>query len=134
MILIGSLAATAGSYPVEAYCGAKAFEMRLAEGMWSSLRGTGVDVLYELIGAVETPNMIAAREAVKGTDRQKRDNERTPIDFPYPPDEIVQYCFDHLPEEKGPVHCPEELITFYEQCTTTDREKAIDVMARMLRI
>ena len=56
IILIGSLASSAGATPLVAYCASKAFTQNFAEGLWSELQPRGVDVLYVLLGATATPN------------------------------------------------------------------------------
>jgi short-subunit dehydrogenase len=58
---MSSLAGQQGSPGIAAYAATKAFGTILAEGLWAELRGTGVDVLACLAGAVSTPNLAAAK-------------------------------------------------------------------------
>lgn len=56
-ILMSSLAGMQGSPPISVYAATKAFGAILAEGLWAELRGTGVDVLTCVAGAVATPGL-----------------------------------------------------------------------------
>ncbi|MEV0720230.1 SDR family NAD(P)-dependent oxidoreductase [Asanoa sp. NPDC050611] len=60
-IVMSSLAGMQGSPPITAYAATKAFGAILAEGLWAELRGTGVDVLTCIAGAVATPNLAGAK-------------------------------------------------------------------------
>jgi hypothetical protein len=57
LIIMSSLAGQQGSPGIAAYAATKAFGAVLAEGLWAELRGTGVDVLGCVAGAVATPNL-----------------------------------------------------------------------------
>jgi len=59
-IVMSSLAGLQGSPPISVYAATKAFGAILAEGLWAELRGTGVDVLACLAGAVATPGLANA--------------------------------------------------------------------------
>ncbi|GIF76757.1 SDR family NAD(P)-dependent oxidoreductase [Asanoa siamensis] len=60
-VVMSSLAGLQGSPPISVYAATKAFGTILAEGLWAELRGTGVDVLTCLAGAVSTPNLAGAK-------------------------------------------------------------------------
>jgi uncharacterized protein len=59
-IVMSSLAGMQGFPPVTVYAATKAFGAVLAEGLWAELRGTGVDVLACVAGAVTTPGLASA--------------------------------------------------------------------------
>jgi short-subunit dehydrogenase len=59
-IVMSSLAGLQGFPPVTVYAATKAFGAVLAEGLWAELRGTGVDVLACVAGAVTTPGLASA--------------------------------------------------------------------------
>jgi short-subunit dehydrogenase len=54
-IVMSSVAGMQGSPPFTTYAATKAFGAVLAEGLWAELRGSGVDVLACVAGAVATP-------------------------------------------------------------------------------
>jgi short-subunit dehydrogenase len=60
-VVMSSLAGLQGSPPISVYAATKSFGAVLAEGLWAELRGTGVDVVACLAGAVATPNLAAAK-------------------------------------------------------------------------
>jgi short-subunit dehydrogenase len=60
-VVMSSLAGLQGSPPISTYAATKAFGAILAEGLWAELRGTGVDVLTCVAGAVSTPNLAGAK-------------------------------------------------------------------------
>ncbi len=55
LILMSSVAGLQGLPGLSTYAATKAFGAVLAEGLWAELKGTGVDVLACLAGAVVTP-------------------------------------------------------------------------------
>jgi short-subunit dehydrogenase len=59
LIVMSSLAGMQGSPSIAAYAATKAFGAVLAEGLWAELRGSGVDVLACVAGAVATPGLDA---------------------------------------------------------------------------
>jgi short-subunit dehydrogenase len=126
IILVGSLAGSAGATPLAAYCASKSFTQGLAEGLWSELKPHGVDVVYVVLGAVDTPNR--ARQAEPAGSRPKDPNDPNQIVFP--PDEVAQGALDNL--KNGPVHVPDKLAGFYGQLTTLPRAEASNLMKRML--
>jgi short-subunit dehydrogenase len=60
-IVMSSLAGLQGSPPISVYAATKAFGAVLAEGLWAELRGTGVDVVACVAGAVATPGLASAK-------------------------------------------------------------------------
>ncbi len=54
LVLMSSLASLTGSAYIATYAAAKAFDTRLAEGLWHELAPAGVDVLGCLAGATDT--------------------------------------------------------------------------------
>jgi len=60
-ILMSSLAGMQGSPRIATYAGTKAFGAVFAESLWAELRGTGVDVLGCVAGAVATPGLAASK-------------------------------------------------------------------------
>lgn len=57
LILMSSLAGVQGTPRIATYSATKAFLAILAEGLWAELRGSGVDVLGCVAGAVATPGL-----------------------------------------------------------------------------
>jgi uncharacterized protein len=60
-VIMSSLAGQQGSPPISVYAATKAFGAVLAEGLWAELRGSGVDVVTCVAGAVETPGLAASK-------------------------------------------------------------------------
>ncbi len=58
LVLLSSLAAFQGSPRLAPYAASKAFNLVLAEGLWSELRDQGVDVIASCPGATRTPNYL----------------------------------------------------------------------------
>jgi short-subunit dehydrogenase len=73
IILMSSLSGMQGSPKIATYAASKAFNMTLAEGLWSEFRKQGVDVLACCAGAVRTPGYRQAqvREAPGTMDADK---------------------------------------------------------------
>jgi short-subunit dehydrogenase len=68
LIIMSSLAGMQGSPSIAVYAATKAFDAVLAEGVWAELRGSGVDVLTCVAGAVATPGLNATmRRPAPGT-------------------------------------------------------------------
>ena len=61
ILLMTSLAASQGSAYIATYAATKAFNLVLAEGLWSELRRVGVDVLACRAGATRTPAYLASK-------------------------------------------------------------------------
>jgi short-subunit dehydrogenase len=60
-VVMSSLAGMQGSPPITVYAATKAFGAVLADGLWAELRGTGVDVVACVAGAVATPNLAGTK-------------------------------------------------------------------------
>ncbi len=56
IVLVTSMSGLHGSAMVATYAATKAFDLVLAQGLWSELRTSGVDVLACCAGATATPN------------------------------------------------------------------------------
>jgi uncharacterized protein len=77
LVLMSSLASLTGSAYIATYAAAKAFDTRLAEGLWHELAPAGIDVLGCLAGATDTetfredtgglPNAMAPIDVATGT-------------------------------------------------------------------
>lgn len=61
IILMSSLAGLQGSPKIATYAATKAFNIILAEGLWSEFKAHGVDVLACVAGAVRTPGYLASQ-------------------------------------------------------------------------
>lgn len=59
-IIMSSVAGQQGTPPITLYAATKSFGAVLAEGLWAELRGSGVDVLACVAGAVLTPGLATA--------------------------------------------------------------------------
>jgi hypothetical protein len=62
LVIMSSLAGQQGSPGITTYASTKAFGAVLAEGLWAELRGTGVDVVACVAGAVLTPGLAQAKQ------------------------------------------------------------------------
>jgi len=60
-VVMSSLAGMQGSPPITVYAATNAFGAILAEGLWAELRGSGVDVVTCVAGAVETPGLAETK-------------------------------------------------------------------------
>jgi short-subunit dehydrogenase len=61
IVVMSSLSGLQGSPPISVYAATKAFGTILAEGLWAELRGTGVDVVACVAGAVATPGLASVK-------------------------------------------------------------------------
>jgi len=57
IVIMSSMAMTAGAAFNATYCASKAFEVILAEALWNELQPQGVDVMSVVAGATDTPSM-----------------------------------------------------------------------------
>ena len=60
-VIMSSLAGLQGTPPITMYAATKAFGAVLADGLWAELRGSGVDVVACVAGAVETPSLAESK-------------------------------------------------------------------------
>ena len=80
LMLLSSLTAFQGSPFVSTYGATKSFNLSLAEGLWSELRGSGVDVLAVCAGATATPNLLKAVKKAPPGMQQPQDVVREALD------------------------------------------------------
>lgn len=118
IILIGSLAGNAGGVTTVVYSASKAFAQIFAEGLWSDLKPQGVDVLYVVVGATNTPKR--ARLGLKDS----------PDEIVAEPDEVAQDALDHIAD--GPVFVPEHLAEGFRYFSSLPRREAAEAMAGLL--
>lgn len=85
IVLVGSMAGTAGCGRVATYAATKAFDQVLAEGLWKELAPHGVHVVALIAGATDTPAL--ARSGAR------RDTEGYP---PMDPAEVAREGIEHL--------------------------------------
>lgn len=92
LILVGSGAGYGGARNMAVYAGTKAFDLCLAEGLWSELKPHGVDVLSLMLGRTDTPahreNLAKRGQLVPGNLAD--------------PDTVVREGLERL--ASGPVH------------------------------
>ncbi|MCB0703861.1 MAG: SDR family NAD(P)-dependent oxidoreductase [Saprospiraceae bacterium] len=62
IILMSSLAGNQGSPKIATYAASKAFNLILAEGLWSELKDQGIDVIASCAGAIRTPGYLEAEK------------------------------------------------------------------------
>jgi len=113
LLFVGSMSGVCGATGTVAYAASKAFVQVWAEGLWSELRGKGVDVLALIAGATLTPAM-------------QRSGCRVELFDPMDPDDVAREGLEHLAD--GPVWVPEKLNGFFEQLRTMPRAEAVDLM------
>lgn len=63
IILMSSMSGLQGSPKIATYAATKAFNLVLAEGLWSELRKEGVDVLSSCAGAIRTPGYNQSKQS-----------------------------------------------------------------------
>jgi short-subunit dehydrogenase len=116
VVLVGSMAGTAGAALTVTYSASKAFEQVLAEGLWSELEPRGVDVLALVAGATSTPAL--ERSGVM-------------LDPSYPPmtaDDVVSEGLAHLAD--GPVWVPGDTNRAgFEYLRSLTRREATETMS-----
>lgn len=119
IILIGSMAGNAGGASTVLYGAGKAFAQNFAEGLWSEVHDKGVDVLYVVVGAVDTPK------------RQSLDIADDPDQFVADPVDVAREALEALPE--GPVLVPRHLADDFAYFTSAPRREAAEAMTAMLK-
>lgn len=140
IILVGSLASSAAASPLVTYCASKAFCQSFAEGLWSELKPHGVDVLYDVLGGVNTPNLRIRRAEVAGTTQQLGGKDplqakhglEGPINMMFEPEEVAQGALDNI--ANGPVHVPERLRPHFETLNSLPRGEASELQATFFKI
>jgi short-subunit dehydrogenase len=119
LIVMSSASGMQGNPLLSTYAASKAFGAVLAEGLWWELRGTGVDVLTCVAGAVSTPGLDrAGRRAAPGT---------------VTPDAVARAALARLGH--GPRVVPGAFMRFSTtlMARLAPRKAAIDLMARATR-
>jgi short-subunit dehydrogenase len=91
LLIVGSGACYGGGRLLAAYSGSKAFQLCLAESLWSELQGTGVDVLYHAMSTTDTP---ALHQLLADLGQSAPGRMAAPAD-------VVRAALTHLP--RGPV-------------------------------
>jgi short-subunit dehydrogenase len=111
MIFVGSMAGNAGSAMMAIYGATKAFEQNLAEALWAEWTPKGVDVLYMVLGATDTPKRASL-------------GYEDPADLIIQSsDEVARQGLDNI--QNGPVHVPAHLqAEFQRYCSMPRREAA----------
>lgn len=119
LILMSSGAALRGSANMVAYGASKAFDMVLAEGLWSELHPHGVDVLSLVVGRTDTPalrRLMFARGAIPSLDAE--------IPGLAGPADVVAEALDNL--ENGPTHLVgEQLQQAWREMASMTRSEAV---------
>lgn len=116
IVLMGSLAGSAGSPSVIPYAGAKAFEQVFAEGLWE-LKQHGVDVLHVVVGSTVTPAM--ARLGI--VHRQNAADQ---------PQDVARHTLANL--ANGPVTVVPSMQARFDVLTTPDRRAATESNAALV--
>ncbi len=118
VILVGSLAGNAGGATTAIYSASKAFSQHFAEGLWSELKPQGVDVLYMVLGATNTP--VRARQNLQDDSDQ----------FIAEPEDVARDGLAHIAD--GPVFVPSHMEQAFKHFSGTDRREAAETMTNLL--
>jgi uncharacterized protein len=118
VILIGSMAGNAGSPMLAIYGANKAFEQNFAEALWTEWRPKGVDMLYMVLGATDTPA------------RAKLGYDDPPEVIIQSSDEVAQQGLDNI--ANGPVHVPAHMHEDFAKFSAADRRAATEGMRDLL--
>jgi len=119
IVLIGSMAGNAGGASTVLYGAGKAFAQIFAEGLWSEVKSKGIDVLYVVVGAVNTPK------------RQSLNIEDSPDQFVADPNDVAREALEALPD--GPVLVPKHLQEDFAYFSSAPRREAAEAMTAMLK-
>jgi short-subunit dehydrogenase len=119
IVLIGSMAGNAGGASTVLYGAGKAFAQIFAEGLWSEVKSKGIDVLYVVVGAVNTPR------------RQSLNIEDSPGQFVADPADVAREALEALPD--GPVLVPQHLQDDFSYFSSAPRREAAEAMTAMLK-
>lgn len=119
ILLMSSGAGLRGGANMVAYSSSKAFDMVMAEALWSELKPQGVDVLGLVVGRTDTP---ALRRLMKG--RGAIENLDDPIPGLAGTADVVAEALEHL--DDGPTHLVgEELRAAWRQMGTMSRSESV---------
>jgi short-subunit dehydrogenase len=119
IVLVGSMAGNAGGASTALYGAGKAFAQIFAEGLWSEVKSKGVDILYVVVGAVNTPK------------RQSLNIADSPDQFVADPADVAREALEALPE--GPVWVPTHLAEDFAYFSGAPRREAAEAMTAMLK-
>ena len=119
IILIGSMAGNAGGASTVLYGAGKAFAQNFAEGLWSEVKPKGIDVLYVVVGAVDTPK------------RQSLNIADSPDQIVADPVDVAREALAALPD--GPVWVPQHLREDFAYFCSAPRKEAAEAMTAMLK-
>ncbi|MBS9375186.1 SDR family NAD(P)-dependent oxidoreductase [Rhodococcus sp. B50] len=119
LILMSSAAGLRGGANMVAYGASKAFDMVMAEGLWSELKPHGVDVLSLVGGRTDTPalrRLLFARGAIDSLDAA--------VPGLATPASVVAEALDNLAD--GPTHLVgEQLQQAWRDMTSMTRSEAV---------
>ncbi len=118
IVLIGSLAGNAGGASMVLYGANKAFAQNFAEGLWAELKPIGVDVLYVVLGATDTPKRAALNIV---------DDPSTVVADPA---DVAREALSNL--DNGPVLVPAHLEDGFRFFTSAPRRQAAEAMRDLL--
>ncbi|TAL01327.1 MAG: SDR family NAD(P)-dependent oxidoreductase [Rhodospirillaceae bacterium] len=118
IILVGSLAGSAGAATVAAYGGAKAFTQIFAEGLWAEFKQHGIDVLCMVLGTTDTPAL--ARVGMKFAPGEAADSG-----------DIAQQGLDNI--ANGPVYLPPPVVEGFRKLGGMPRRQAAETLSGLLR-
>jgi short-subunit dehydrogenase len=118
IVLVGSLAGNAGGATMVMYSAGKAFTQVFAEGLWAELKPKGVDVVYVVLGATDTP-----ARAAQGF-------EDSPDTFIDDPNDVARDTFDQIAE--GPVLVRPQLAEAFKMFSSMPRRQAAETMRDLL--
>jgi short-subunit dehydrogenase len=121
IILMGSVAGTAGAASAVTYSASKAFTQNFAEGLWAEMKPRGIDVVCVAVGATNTP----ARAKLKLNDK--------PGSIVSEPDALAQESLEALTD--GPVFVPKHLVEEFRVYSSLPRREAAEAKtAKMLGV
>ncbi|MEU6379146.1 SDR family NAD(P)-dependent oxidoreductase [Streptomyces sp. NPDC046909] len=124
IVLVSSAAGLHGTPNTAVYGATKAFDMLLAEGLWTELHEQGVDILSLVLGATDTPAL--RRTLVR---RGHLPDDTTPVPGASTSEEAVAEALAHLTD--GPTHIVgERLRETLRQLAAMDRGDAARAIAR----
>jgi short-subunit dehydrogenase len=118
IVLVGSMAGNAGGATIALYSAGKAFAQNLAEGLWAELEPKGVDVVYVVLGATDTP--VRAAHGI----------EDSPDVFIDNPDDVARDTLAQIKD--GPVLVRPQLEEVFRMFSTLPRRQAAEAMRQMM--
>ena len=113
LMLISSLAGSAGIPNMGAYSGAKAYTDKLGEALWAELKPKGVDVYVLVVGSTDTP-------------RRRASGAKNVPGIPVlTPEEVAAHGVNNI--ANGPLQVPPPLQPMFEKIYTADRAAAVNL-------